>query len=235
MDKVGRFMRIKAKPGRGEQVAELQLQVADGLRGAPGCELYVIGCAPDDPDTVNAYEVWSSQEQLDAALQGAGETTDGPRPEDVLELLDGTPERIDVRPLGGVGLDAAPDGYTVRNLGEIDDVAARFGHGETGEARFPSDELGAEETGFSHHTLRPGKRQSFGHRHVRAEEVYVVLSGSGRVKIDDEILELRARDVVRVGPRHVRAFEAAEEGLELLALGARRRGDAEVLAGWWAD
>lgn len=224
-------MRIKAKPGRGEQVAALLLRVADGLRGAPGCELYVIGRAPDDPDTVSAYEVWSSQAELDAALRAAGES--GPRPDEVLALLEGAPERVDVRPLGGVGLGAPPAGYAVRNLADVEDMAARFGYGETGEARFPADDLGAEETGFSHQTLRPGRRQVFGHRHRRAEEVYVVLSGGGRVAIDDEVIELRPRDVVRVGPRHTRAFEAGEDGLELLALGARRRGDGEMVPGWW--
>lgn len=228
-------MTIRAKPGRGEQVAEMLLQVADGLKASPGCELYVIGLASDDPDTVTAYEVWSSQEQLDAALAGAAGKEDGPRPEDVMALVDGPPQRTEVRPLGGVGLDDAAPGYTKANLDDVEDSAARFGFGEIGEARFPTDEVGATQTGFSHHTLRPGRRQAFGHRHERAEEVYVVLSGSGRVRIDDEIVALRPRDVLRIGPRHVRAFEAGDEGLEVLALGARRRGDGDMLHGWWTD
>jgi quinol monooxygenase YgiN/mannose-6-phosphate isomerase-like protein (cupin superfamily) len=235
MHRIGRFMTVKAKPGRGEQVAEMLLQVADGLKASPGCELYVIGLAPDDPDTVTAYEVWSSQEQLDASLAAAAGSEDGPRPEDVMALLDGRPQRTDVRPLGGVGLDAAAEGYTKANLDDVEDAAAGFGFGEIGEARFPTDQIGATQTGFSHHLLRPGRRQAFGHRHERAEEVYVVLSGSGRVRIDDDVVALRPRDVLRVGPRHVRAFEAGDEGLELLAVGARHRGDGEILPGWWTE
>ena len=227
-------MRVRAKPGRGREVAELLLRAAHGLRRAPGCELYVIGRAPEDPDEVSAYEVWSSQEALEAALHAAGEDEDGPRPEEVLALLEGRPERVDVEPVGGVGIDPPPDGYTLRNLADVEDLAARFGYGEAGEARFPADEMGARDTGFSLQTLRPGRRQAFGHRHVRAEEVYVVLSGGGRVKVDDEVLELRARDVLRIGPRHTRAFEAGPDGLELLAVGARRPGDGEIVPGWWA-
>ncbi len=228
-------MTVRARPGQGERVAELLLQVAEGLRGAPGCELYVIGRAPDDPDSINAYEVWSSQEQLEAALTAAGDDDGGPRPEEVLELLDGPPQRTDVQPLGGVGLDAPAAGWTHANLADFEDMAARFGHGEVGEARFPAEQVGATETGFSHHRLRPGMRQAFGHRHDRAEEVYVVLAGTGRMKIDDEIVDLRAHAVVRIGPRHVRAFEAGPEGLELLAVGARRKGDGAIVPGWWAD
>jgi mannose-6-phosphate isomerase-like protein (cupin superfamily) len=78
-------------------------------------------------------------------------------------------------------------------------------------------------------------RQTFGHRHERAEEVYVVLSGSGRVKVDDAVAEIGQLDAIRVAPAVTRAFEAGADGLELLVFGPRRRGDGEVLAGWWDD
>jgi mannose-6-phosphate isomerase-like protein (cupin superfamily) len=65
--------------------------------------------------------------------------------------------------------------------------------------------------------------------------MYVVLSGSGRVKVDDEIVELRARDVVRVAPSSVREFEAGPDGMELLATGVHVEGDGEMLEGWWTD
>lgn len=104
-----------------------------------------------------------------------------------------------------------------------------------GEARFAGGALEAADTGLSHHRLRPGKRQAFGHRHDEAEEVYVVLSGSGRVKLDDEIRELVALDAVRVAPGMMRAFEAGDDGLELLAVGASHPGDGQIVPGWWAD
>lgn len=125
--------------------------------------------------------------------------------------------------------------YTLRKLTEVEDSAAKFGFGETHEVRFANDELGAERTGVSLHRIKPGQRQPFGHRHEQAEEVYVVLSGAGRVKLDDEIVELGGMDAVRVSPGVTRAFEAGAEGMEMLAFGARHDGDGEIVQGWWAD
>lgn len=123
--------------------------------------------------------------------------------------------------------------YTLRNLGEIEDSATKFGFGETHEARFANDALETERTGVSHHRIKRGKRQPFGHRHVEAEEVYVVLSGSGRVKLDDEVLELGPLDAVRVAPGVMRAFEAGPEGMEMLAFGPRHDRDGALAPGWW--
>jgi mannose-6-phosphate isomerase-like protein (cupin superfamily) len=104
-----------------------------------------------------------------------------------------------------------------------------------GESRFVSDDLEAARTGVSHQVLRPGKRQMFAHRHHRAEEVYVVLSGGGRARIEDELIDLRPLDALRIGPEQTRAFEAGPYGLELLVFGPRLRGDAEVVPDWWTD
>jgi uncharacterized cupin superfamily protein len=123
--------------------------------------------------------------------------------------------------------------HTLVNFDAIEDDAAKHGFGEFGEARFATRALEAERTGVSLHRVRPGRRQSFGHRHTDAEEVYVVLSGSGRVKLDDEIVELARLDAIRVAPPVARCFEASEEGMELLACGARHAGDGEILPGWW--
>jgi mannose-6-phosphate isomerase-like protein (cupin superfamily) len=129
-----------------------------------------------------------------------------------------------------------PDDYTHRNLLEVDDAAARSGFGETQEARFANAALESEQTGLSHHRVRPGKRQSFGHRHDDAEEIYVVLSGAGRVKLDDEIVELTERDAIRVAPGITRCFEAGDGGLEVLAFGPLRPDDrGEIIPGWWKD
>jgi quinol monooxygenase YgiN/mannose-6-phosphate isomerase-like protein (cupin superfamily) len=229
MSKVGRYAKAIAKPGQADALAERLLKVAEALRAVPGCELYIINRSPDDPNAVWVTELWSSQAELDAAL----EATDEAQIREVLALTDGF-ERIDLVPLGGVGTRDAPHpGYTIRNLGDSEDMAAKYGYGETGEARFPSDDLDAEHTGVSLQMLRPGKRQQFAHHHHRAEEVYLVLSGSGRVKIEDEILDVAARDAIRVAPDLTRAFEAGPDGLELLAFGPRWRGDAQVVRDWW--
>jgi mannose-6-phosphate isomerase-like protein (cupin superfamily) len=124
--------------------------------------------------------------------------------------------------------------YTHRNLGDVEDAAAKYGFGETHEARFANDDLATEQTGFSYQRIKAGKRYPFGHRHDEAEEVYVVIAGSGRLKLDDDIIEVKPLDAVRVSAGVTRAFEAGPEGLEFLAFGPRRADDrGEVIQGWW--
>jgi mannose-6-phosphate isomerase-like protein (cupin superfamily) len=126
--------------------------------------------------------------------------------------------------------------YTHRNIGDVEDSAKKYGFDETQETRFPREDLDAEQIGFAHHHFKPGKRQSFGHRHNDAEEVYLVVSGSGRINLDGELLELKRLDVIRVSPGVMRAFEAGEEGLEVVAFGAHHGEDrGEVVPGWWGD
>src|SRR3984885_6939143 len=110
--------------------------------------------------------------------------------------------------------------YTIKNLTETADSAVKFGFSEMGEAHFATEELDAEQTGVSYQVLRPGKRQAFGHRHDRAEEGSGVLSGSGRVRLDDEIVEIARLAAIRVPAKSPRAFEAGDDGLEYLAFGA---------------
>ena len=81
--------------------------------------------------------------------------------------------------------------FKIKNLREVEDMAVKHGFSETQEARFPREDLDAESTGLAYIVLRPGKQQPFAHRHEEAEEIYVVLSGSGRLKLDDEIVEHR--------------------------------------------
>jgi mannose-6-phosphate isomerase-like protein (cupin superfamily) len=125
--------------------------------------------------------------------------------------------------------------FTFKKLTDVEDSAAKFGVGDVQEARFAKDDLEAEDTGLSNHRQNAGKRQAFAHRHENAEEVYVVLGGAGRVKLDDAIVELERLDAIRVSPGVIRMFEAGPQGLELLAFGPRRDGDGEVLHDWWTD
>jgi uncharacterized cupin superfamily protein len=129
----------------------------------------------------------------------------------------------------------ATTGYGRINFDDVTDLAAQYGMGELGEARYLRDDVGAERIGMTLYRMNAGKRGGFGHRHREAEEMYVVLSGSGRVKIDDEILELRALDVVRVAPASVREFEAGPDGMHLLAAGLFVKDDGEMLQEWWTD
>jgi mannose-6-phosphate isomerase-like protein (cupin superfamily) len=125
--------------------------------------------------------------------------------------------------------------YTLKKLTEVEDSAPRFGYGELQEARFANHDLEVERTGVSHHRVKAGKRQGFAHKHEEAEEVYVILTGSGRVKLDDEIVEIEVLDAIRVAPGVVRAFEAGPDGLELLAVGPQHEGDGELIHDWWTD
>jgi mannose-6-phosphate isomerase-like protein (cupin superfamily) len=127
-----------------------------------------------------------------------------------------------------------PD-YTHKNLGEVKDSAPGFGADEFQEARFAREDLGAEQAGLSHIKVKPGKRMPFGHKHDEAEEIYVVIAGTGRVKLDDEIVDLVELDAVRVAPEVARCFEAGPDGLSVLALGAHHDKDGEVLPNWWSD
>ena len=119
--------------------------------------------------------------------------------------------------------------YTIKNLRDLEDVAAGAGLSENQEARFAYEELDLDTIGVSLQLVKPNKRHAFAHRHEEAEEVYVVLSGTGRVKLDDEVVDVRAMDAIRVTPSVTRAFEAGPEPLELLVFGPRHKGDAEVV------
>jgi quinol monooxygenase YgiN len=228
---VARYAKTTAKPGRGDALAEKLLDVARGLRDVPGCELYVINRSTDDPDVIWVTEQWQSQEQLDAALQ----TEEARRaiPEVLALVEEGGSERVDLQPLGGVGYPVGERGFEIVNLGDVEDMAPKFGFGETGEARFARSPLGAVGLGVSLQRLRPCVRQAFGHRHHRDEEIYLVLSGSGQVAVDDQIRGIRRLDAIRVAPASVRAFQAGPEGLELLAMGTHHTGDPEMAPGYW--
>lgn len=124
-------------------------------------------------------------------------------------------------------------GYTIVNLKEIDDSAGE--HAPNLEARFARKHLGSEHLGVSYFRYGPGFRSPMGHSHREQEEVYVVLSGSGRIKLDDEIVALRQWDAVRVAPNTVRALEGGPGGLEVIAVGSDRPegGDGVRAANWW--
>lgn len=126
-------------------------------------------------------------------------------------------------------------GYAKKNLREVEDQAKKHGLSDAQEARFPREDLGAEQTGVNYLIVKPGQHEPFAHRHREAEELYVVLTGSGRVKLDDELVDLKPLDAVRVSPGTVRTFEAGPDGLEVLIFGPRMEGDAEMVQDFWGD
>ena len=127
-------------------------------------------------------------------------------------------------------------GYTKKNLREVENQAPNFGMPEELEARFARRELGGETLGLSVMTLAPNFRMPFGHKHVTQEEVYVVVRGSGRVKVEDEIVELGEWDAIRLDKGTMRGVEAGPEGVEYLAFGAGEDSrEVEVVQDWWSD
>ena len=115
--------------------------------------------------------------------------------------------------------------YTIRNLKEVEDMAPRFGLAPDLEARFARRDLECERTGLSYQRLAPDAKGRFGHSHDQDEEVYVVLSGSGRMRLADETVEIGPWDAIRVAPSTFRAFAAGPDGLELLAFGTHTEDD----------
>jgi mannose-6-phosphate isomerase-like protein (cupin superfamily) len=130
--------------------------------------------------------------------------------------------------------------YTKVNLkDDVQDSAPGFGFAPNMEARFASKDLELEQSGIGYERFAPNFRVPFGHTHKGQEELYVVISGSGRLKLDDEIVDFRQWDAFRVPAGVWRCFEAGSDGAEVIAFGAPKMddpvADAEMQPGWWSD
>jgi mannose-6-phosphate isomerase-like protein (cupin superfamily) len=131
--------------------------------------------------------------------------------------------------------------FTLRNLKEdLEDLGSNFNGAPGLEFRHASKALELERSGLAYQRIPPDYRFPIGHTHKEQEELYVVVRGSGRMKLDDEIVEVREWDVVRVPPGTWRGYEAGPDGLEILVFGAPNLGDnprddVEGQRDWWAD
>jgi mannose-6-phosphate isomerase-like protein (cupin superfamily) len=128
-------------------------------------------------------------------------------------------------------------GYTKANLREdVENQAPNFGMADDIEARFARTAVGGKTLGLSLFTLDPNFRIPFGHKHETQEEVYVVVRGSARIKVDDEIVDLGEWDAIRLDRGTMRAVEAGPEGVEYLAFGAGEDArEVEMVQDWWTD
>jgi mannose-6-phosphate isomerase-like protein (cupin superfamily) len=118
---------------------------------------------------------------------------------------------------------------------DVENVSERFGLAPDMEARFARAPLDLAGGGFSYQKLAPNFRSPTAHRHQAQEEVYVVIAGSGRVKVEDELHDLRQWDALRFPAEVARGFEAGPDGLELIAIGFGASDDAQMLQGFWGD
>jgi mannose-6-phosphate isomerase-like protein (cupin superfamily) len=126
--------------------------------------------------------------------------------------------------------------YTKVNLKQdVEDMAVKFGFAPNMEARYARKPLGLENSGVSYFRLAPDFRQPFGHTHAEQEEIYVVISGSARLKAGDDIVELAQYDAIRLPGSTPRGMEAGPEGVEIIAVGAPNTDnkDAEMLQDFW--
>ena len=232
MSLFARYAKATARPGQGDTLADLLLKAAEGTRQAPGCELYMVNRVPGEPDTIWVAELWASEAAMSDALARAQADESGLIGQ-IMELV-AEWDRVDLEPVGGVGPPQRPrSGWQKVALDEVEDQAAGAGLGDIQQMRSLTAVLGLERTGITLQKILPDQRQAFGHTHVNAEETYVVLSGTGTLRLPDEEVPLRAREAIRIAPELTRALEAGPDGLEYLALGPRHKGDGALAPGWW--
>jgi quinol monooxygenase YgiN/mannose-6-phosphate isomerase-like protein (cupin superfamily) len=236
---IARYGKATANPGAGEALTALLITAAEKNKDFEGCLQYEVNQSVFDPDTIWVTEKWADQESLDASLADPGTRELIGQASPLIKDM----EMVELIPRGGLrsrmeGIEAktAKPGFTHTNLDDLKNSAEEFGFGEFQESRFANDDLDLTQAGLSFHRIKPGKRQPFGHRHDDSEEVYVVIGGSGRMMVGNDLLELRKYDAVRVAPRLTRAFEAGDDGLEILAAGQHLDSDTgDIFNGWWGD
>jgi len=126
--------------------------------------------------------------------------------------------------------------YTHKSLRDVKDMAPEFGMPSEMQSRFAGRPLDLERTGLTHFTLAPGFRIPFGHRHEDQEEVYVVIRGSARIKVGDDVIDLAELDAIRVPGDTIRNLEAGPDGAEIIAFGEHATAEqSEMVQGWWTD
>ncbi|MBN8866655.1 MAG: antibiotic biosynthesis monooxygenase [Solirubrobacterales bacterium] len=237
-EKISRYAKAKAKEGKGGELAAILLEASEANREFEGCLQYEVHQSVFDPDTIWVTEAWADQASIKASLEADSNKELIAKARPLIEDI----EVIELVPLGGIEARladprtaTAKPGYKLLQVDEIEDSGASHGLGEIQEARFPTRDLEASQVGVAAFRMKPDQRQPFGHHHDKAEEIYFVVSGSGRVKLDDDIVELREGSLLRVGPEITRCFEAGPEGMVYYAAGQHMTGDGDIEPGWWTD
>ena len=125
--------------------------------------------------------------------------------------------------------------WTIVNLSDVDDSAA--GRMDGLEVRMSRKQMESRDVGVSLFRYGPNVRNPMSHTHREQEEAYVVVSGSGRIRLDDDIHDVKQWDVIRVAPEVLRAFEAGPDGMDVVAVGGPKPegGDGEISDAPWPD
>jgi mannose-6-phosphate isomerase-like protein (cupin superfamily) len=128
--------------------------------------------------------------------------------------------------------------YTALNLKEVQNQGPNFGLDEKDlQLRMARVPLNCQNSGVSYLRFGPGWRTPYGHTHKQQEEIYILVSGSARMKLDDDVIEVEPWTAVRIAPEAMRAVEAGPDGAEIIAIGAPNTGpgDGDITPGWWSD
>ena len=127
--------------------------------------------------------------------------------------------------------------YTVKPLEEIPDVLGDY----PGEMRMGSFGLDCEQVAFTWRRMPPqtGGKGSYGHRHKTQEEVYFVASGTLVFKLEDEVMDVPAGTVVRVGPEVARSvWNEGPDDAVLIMVSTKiddPAGDTEQVPDFWPE
>ena len=126
--------------------------------------------------------------------------------------------------------------YTRVNLKDVEDQAPKFGMSEL-EYRVARDPLELSNSAVSYMRIAPNYRLPFGHTHNAQEELYVLVDGSARLKLGDDVIDLKPFDAVRIPKETMRNLEGGPEGAVVILFGAPNTGpgDAEMAPDWWTD
>ncbi|MDX6425483.1 MAG: hypothetical protein QOD52_888 [Gaiellaceae bacterium] len=114
--------------------------------------------------------------------------------------------------------------YQIVQLEDVDDWLGDY----PGEMRGITYAVGAEQVALTHRRMpqHTGSKGSYGHRHETQEELYFVLSGKLLFKLNDEIVEVGARQAVRVPAQTWRGVWNDEpEDAELIIVSTRLSDD----------
>ena len=105
--------------------------------------------------------------------------------------------------------------YQVTQIGALDEWRAF--HGGFDEARsrdgrrVVDHELTMQYIGMTANALVPGEEAGYWHVHEKVEEMYVFLGGLGQMGLDDDVVDVQAGSVVRVGQGVWRTWRALPE------------------------
>jgi mannose-6-phosphate isomerase-like protein (cupin superfamily) len=125
-------------------------------------------------------------------------------------------------------------GFAIVRADDVDDAYA--GSDVPGEFRKLTDALGAEQLSVTLIRVPPHADmvQGTGHAHSEIEELYIVAKGTITFRCDDDVEEVVAPSVVRVGPGAARSHRnEGEEPVEIWAVSVKGHRDATKLDDFW--